>query len=93
MLNYVCLKFAIGVEDYNILQSSPITIRPEDNQMKEFSIDTVDDDIVETLLEDFFVNITYVAHGDGGADHRVTIGEISSARFQIRDDDSKNHVY
>ena len=81
------------MEDYCILQESPITIRPEDGQMKEFAIRTVDDDIVESPIEYFFVNITYVANGYGGVDHRVTIGEIHSARFLIRDDDSKNHVY
>ena len=77
------------VEDYDIQEKRPLIIAPATGLFTEFSIDAVDDDIVETLIENFFVEIAYVASGDGSVNSFVTIGEDSRAEFEITDDDSK----
>ena len=47
---------------------------------------------METLTEEFCVEIAHVATRDGGAKDCVTIGEDKKATFQIRDDDSKREL-
>ena len=89
---YVFYALYIGGEDYTIQNKEPIIIYPEDKQKRAIFIDTVDDDVVETLIEEFYIDISYVANENGGVNDYLKIGKDNRTTLQIKDDDGKNSV-
>ena len=81
----------IGGEDYTIQNRDPIIVYPG-TLNREIFIDTVDDDVVETLIEEFYIDISYVANENGGVNDFLEIGKNNRTTLQIKDDDGKNSV-
>ena len=48
--------------------------------------------MVEMLTEEFYINITHVANGDGKSVDGISIGKDRRTILQIKDDDGKNIV-
>ena len=66
-------------------------INPEDRQRKQLSIDIIDDDMVEMLTEEFYINITHIANGDGIPVDGLRIGKDRRTKLLIKDDDRKKN--
>ena len=77
-----------GGEDYSISNDQFIYIDPN-NKQKEIMISIRDDNVVEPLIEEFYIVIIYIGDGQGDGDPYLSIGEDKKAKLQIRDDDSK----
>ena len=91
LVTYLFYALYIGGEDYTIQNRDPIIVDP-DTLNREIFIDTVDDDVVETLIEEFYIAISYVANQNGGVNRNLEIGKNSRTTLQIKDDDGKNSV-
>lgn len=77
--------YHVGGEDY-VLRNPLVIIHPN-TQRKEIYVHQIDDDIVEILTEEFYINIVLVTDRNGAPDKRVSIGRDKRTRLQIRDDD------
>ena len=78
--------YYVGGEDY-VLGNHTIVIHPKDDERKEIFVDHIDDNIVEILMEEFYINIVLVADENGAPDEHVSIGRDKRTRLQIKDDD------
>ena len=76
-----------------VQETHPVIIHPEDKEKGDLSIRAVDDDVVEILIEEFYIDIVDVAHASGGTVHGVSIGKDSRTTVEIKDDDGKNKIY
>ena len=82
----------IGVEDYEVQEKHPFIIIPEYKKSGSLSIKAVDDDVVEILEEEFYIEIIDATLASGGVVHGISIGERSRATVEIKDDDGKNKI-
>ena len=83
---------SIGGEDYVVQETHPaIVINP--NKLKgDLAITTIDDDVVELLIEEFYADIRFVELAYGGTVDRIYVGDKNRTTIQIKDDDGKNKI-
>lgn len=75
-----------------VQETYSIIINPEDKQKGNFSIAAIDDDVVEILIKEFYIDITDVTLAGGGIVHGASIGKNNRTTIQIKDSDGKNKI-